>query len=197
MDLAKVTRRTRRRQALLGCLFGACLASSLGRAVLSFDKPGPAGLSHEHSDPSGSYSFRTPSGWTVDSPPARPDMVEAEGDGMVVRFLHRPDDSGFDSLHVACMQDRLTSALEVDPRVSYEYDFAEGMVGATRVLDSAFRTHYDKPVKGYREWRQRTITLVGAGRSLCIIAYCPTEVWKKSGKARALLESVVMSVSTR
>jgi hypothetical protein len=163
----------------------------------SFEEPGPAGLSRQHSDSSGSFSFRTPAAWKVGPAPLQPDLVEAEGDGLVVRFLHRGDESGFDSLHVACMQDRLAAPMEADPKVDYEYDFREGMIGKGRVLDSAFTTRYDKPVHGFRVWRQRNITFVGGGQSLCIVAYCPVPLWKKSEKARSLLENVVMSVSTR
>ena len=163
-------------------------------AVFALEKPAPA-LSSEHRDASGSFSFRTPAAWTVED--VRADRTEASGDGLVVRFFHHREATGFDSLHVSCMQDRLAGAMESDVKVDYEYDFQEGVLGAGRVLDSAFRTRYDKPVKGYRDWRQRNVTLVGSGRSLCIIAYCPVPLWKKSRELRALLDGVVMSVSAR
>jgi hypothetical protein len=116
---------------------------------------------------------------------------------MVVRFLYRPADSGFDALHVTCMQDRLADAMDTDPRVDYEYDFHQAELHDRRVLDSAFRTRYDKPVRGHRDWRQRNLTLVTKGQSLCVIAFCPVRVWKASDKARTLLDLVIMSVSAR
>jgi hypothetical protein len=152
-------------------------------------------LTREHVDPSGSFSFRTPEGWTVSSP--QPDVLEAEGDSLLVRFLPLNEDHGFDVLHVACMQHRLAGPMAADPRVQYEYDFRQAEVGDKRLLDSAFRTRYDEPVKGHRDWRQRNVTFVAPGRSLCVIAYSPVELWKGSAQARALLDGIVKSVSTR
>jgi hypothetical protein len=54
--------------------------------------------------------------------------------------------------------------------------------------------HYDEPVEGYSDWRQRNLTVVGEGESVCVIAYAPTTVWKKSKPARNLLTSVVESI---
>jgi hypothetical protein len=153
------------------------------------------GASSEHIDPSGAFAFRTPSHWTVSS--ALPDVTEVEGDGMVVRLLSRAGDNGFDSLHVSCMQNRLGDAMAADPRIEYEYDFLQAEVGDRRLLDSAFRTRYDEPVRGHKEWRQRNVTFVSPKGSLCIIAFCPAKVWKGSEKARVMLDGVVRSVSTR
>jgi hypothetical protein len=151
----------------------------------------------EHKAPSGAFVFQAPESWKVDRSSTRADVFEAAGDGMIVRFVHRSEESGFDSVHVACMDDRLADAIDVDPRVHYEYDFEEGQIGDRRVLDSAFKTLYDKPVHGHREWRQRNVTYVGGGQSLCIIAFCPMPVWKKSSEARKTLDAVVSSVTVR
>jgi hypothetical protein len=70
-------------------------------------------------------------------------------------------------------------------------------MGDRRVLDSAFRTRYDEPVRGHKDWRQRNLTLVTPTGSLCMIAFAPMRVWKGSDKARARLEGVLMSVSAR
>lgn len=150
--------------------------------------------SSEHKDSSGSFVFRTPAHWTVSN---APDVTEAEGDGMVVRLLFRSGDNGFDSLHVSCMQNRLGEVMAADPQVDYEYDFLQAEVGDRRLLDSAFKTRYDEPVRGHKQWRQRNVTFVSPKGSLCIIAFCPTKVWKGSVKARAVLDGVVSSVSAR
>ena len=156
---------------------------------------GAGAPSSEHVNASQSFAFRTPSHWTVSNP--LPDLTEAEGDGMVVRLLFRPGDNGFDSLHVSCMQNRLGDAMASDPKVDYEYDFLQAEAGDRRLLDSAFKTRYDEAVRGHKEWRQRNVTFVSPKGSLCIIAFCPTKVWKGSEKARAVLDAVVQSVSAR
>jgi hypothetical protein len=127
-----------------------------------------------------------------------PEVVQAQGDSVVVRFLHRGQEVGFDGLHVDCMQERLgASPLDAEPQVEYEYDFVGGRIGGRRALDSAFRVLYDLPILGFREWRQRNITLVGEGESLCVIAYCPMKLWKKSPATRALLDGVLASITLR
>jgi hypothetical protein len=78
--------------------------------------------------------------------------------------------------------------------VDYEYDFIGGEIAGRRALDSAFVVHYDEPVEGQRDWHQRNLTVVGAGESLCVIAYAPLPVWKKSKAARNLLTSVVEGI---
>jgi hypothetical protein len=52
-------------------------------------------------------------------------------------------------------------------------------------------------LRGHQEWRQRTVTIVGGGVSLCIMTYAPARVWKKSKDARAALDAVVTSVVLR
>ncbi len=158
-------------------------------------KLAPPDLPSEHVDPSKAFSFRTPAEWKIESSGVSPEVVQAQGDGLVVRFLHRGQEAGFDSLHVDCMLQRLSSnPLEAEPQVEYEYDFVSGVVGARRALDSAFHVRYDRPILGFTEWRQRNITLVGGGESLCVIAYCPMKLWKKSPQTRALLDGVLASI---
>ncbi len=161
-------------------------------------KLAPPDLPREHVCPSKAFSFRTPADWTVESSGTSPEVVQAQGDSVVVRFLHRGQEVGFDGLHVDCMQERLGgSPLQAEPQVEYEYDFVGGRIGARRALDSAFRVRYDLPILGFREWRQRNITLVGEGESLCVIAYCPMKLWKKSPETRALLDGVLASITLR
>ena len=47
---------------------------------------------------------------------------------------------------------------------------------------------------GVRDWRQRNLTVVGGGESLCVIGYAPAADWKKSKETRRLLEAVLASV---
>jgi hypothetical protein len=157
-------------------------------------KLAPTELSAEHRNASGAFSFRTPESWTVTSLGGSPETVDAQGDGVLVRFLHRGQEAGYDGLHADCMLERLAPAMDTEPRVQYEYDFVSWEAGEHRALDSAFAVHYDAPVLGHREWRQRNLTVVGGGQSLCVIVHCPLEVWKKSPQARALLDGVVRSV---
>jgi hypothetical protein len=152
-------------------------------------------LPAEHVHSSGAFSFRTPPGWKVETHGVGPEIVDAAGDGLIVRFLFRPDEPGYDSLHATCMLERLPGTS--DPRVKYDYDYLEGKVGEMRSLDSAFDIRYDQPVMGYRDWRQRNLTLVGEGRSLCAITYCPLPLWKKSPETRALLKGILASLTLR
>ena len=99
-------------------------------------------------------------------------------------FHFREGEAGLDALHAACMDERLLGPMQVDPRVEYEYDFVGGSLDGRRLLDSAFRVRYDQPVQGHREWRQRNVTLVGAGESLCVIAHAPRALWK-AGRGHA------------
>jgi hypothetical protein len=84
--------------------------------------------------------------------------------------------------------------MDTFPQVKYEYDFQGGMRGDLNVLDSAFVVSYDMPVLGEREWRQRNVTMVGKGHSLCAISYAPAKLWKKSKAARELLDGILASV---
>jgi hypothetical protein len=156
--------------------------------------PVVAALATEHWNASKTLSFRTPAEWTVVSTAGVPEVTEARGGGLIVRVLRREGELGLDSQHVDCMLVRLAPAMEAFPQVDYEYDFVGGEVGERRALDSAFVAHYDKPIDGYRDWRQRNLTVVGEGESVCVIAYAPLPVWKKSKPARNLLTSIVESI---
>jgi hypothetical protein len=154
---------------------------------------GPA-LPVEHQHPSGAFSFRTPEGWVAGPVEGQPDLFEARGPETFVRFRYEERESGFDSLHVTCMELRLAGPMETEPHVKYEHDFLSGMIGNRRVLDSAFVVGYDKPQRGSSVWRQRNVTVVGEGESLCAISYAPAARWKKSKPLREELDAVLMSV---
>ena len=158
------------------------------------DVPVPPPLISEHSNASKTLTFRTPEGWVVEAGTGQPEVTEARGDGLIVRVLRREGELGLDSLHVECMLLRLAAPLDTFPQVDYEYDFVGGTLGERRALDSAFVVHYDEPVEGHRDWRQRNLTVVGQGESLCVVAYAPLTVWKKSKPARNLLTAVVESI---
>ena len=161
-------------------------------------KPEPAPpLPREHLHSSGAFTFRTPEDWRVEPSPTNPDAIEAGGGGLLVRFLFYKEDRGYDSLHVVCMLERLAGEMDQEPRVNYEYDFVSGVAGDRRGLDSAFVVTYLKPIAGYTEWRQRNVTIVGPGQSLCAISYAPLPLWKKSPAVRALLDAVLGSVVFR
>jgi hypothetical protein len=157
----------------------------------------PPPLPNEVAHPSGAFSFRTPAGWTTGSSPTNPKAFQAEGDGVLVRFIFEPSEVGFDALHALCMMERLAGGLESEPRVEYEYDFVSGIANDKRVLDSAFVVTYDAKILGYQQWRQRNVTLVGGGQSLCAITYAPAPLWKKSKPIRALLDGIVRSITFR
>ena len=159
-------------------------------------EPAPL-LNVEHQHPSGAFLFRTPEGWKVQSSPANPNTVEAWGGDLGLRFVYRADEAGYDSLHVDCMLERLAGPMDTEPQIKYEYEFVGGIVANRRALDSAFVVRYDQPRHGHREWRQRTITVVGQGESLCVMSYVPRETWKSSPPARALVDSVLSSVTFR
>ena len=161
------------------------------------DPDPPPLLSVEHQHPSGAFLFRTPDGWKVQAIPANPDAIEAWGGDLGLRFVYRAGESGYDSLHVDCMQERLAGPMDTEPRIKYEYEFVGGVVGSRRALDSAFVVRYDQPRHGHREWRQRTITVVGQGESLCVMTYVPRETWKSSAPTRALVDSLLASVTFR
>jgi hypothetical protein len=172
----------------------ASLASLAPAAVEGKQLPPPP-LPAQHRHLSGGFAFRTPEGWKVDSPAESPEVLNAAGDGVVVRFVYRAGENGYDSLHGACMLERLAGAMDMDPVVRYEYDFVGGVIGDRRALDSAFVVTYDKPILGQRQWRQRNVTIVGNGSSLCAITYAPLPLWKKSAPTRALLDAVLGSVT--
>lgn len=158
------------------------------------DNPLPV-LGSEHAHPSGDLTFKCPEGWSVETPDSDRTLVQASGDGMVIRLFLQPTETGLDSLHVDCMARRLAGGpLDFDPRVQYEYDFNEGQVLGRRALDSAFVVRYDQPIAGQRVWRQRNVTVVGGGKSLCAIVYAPLATWKKSAETRRLADAVLGSV---
>lgn len=173
------------------------IALALVGVLASASEPPPPSLALDHAHRSGRWTFRTPEGWTVATPPGRPEVTEAKGDGLVVRFVHYEGEQGFDSLHVTCMLERLAPENAAAPQVKYEYDFLGGPVGDRRALDSAFVVRYDAAIGGHREWRQRNLTVVGGGMSLCAITYAPASAWKKSPPTRALLDAVLGSVRFR
>jgi hypothetical protein len=157
------------------------------------DAPAPE-LPSEHANASKTLTFRTPAGWVVEAGSGMPELTEARGDGLILRILRREGELGLDSLHVECMLVRLAPPMDTFPQVDYEYDFVGGAVAERKALDSAFVVHYDQPIDGHRDWRQRNLTVIGGGESVCIVAYAPLPVWKKSKSARNLLTAVVESV---
>lgn len=156
---------------------------------------GPPALTVEHQHPSGAFSFRTPEDWTVKA--AAPDTLEAWGGDLGVRFLYREGEYGSDSLHADCILEGLSPSSKAEPHFRYEYEFLGGLIGERRVLDTAHAVRYDEAVHGYRDWRQRTVTVVGGGSSLCVMSYAPRSVWKKTPAARAVLEAVMASLVFR
>ena len=159
--------------------------------------PPPPPLSGEHAHPTGAFTFRTPASWTVAPVPGRPEAVEAWGAGLGVRFVYHDGESGLDSMHASCMLERLAPPMDIEPRVRYEYDYVGGVIGNARALDSAFAVRYDRAILGHRDWRQRSLTVVGGGHSVCLASYVPAEVWKRSPEARALADAVLASITLR
>ena len=158
------------------------------------DSPAPIDLPAEHSNASKTLTFRTPAGWAVQPGTGQPELTEARGDGLILRIVRREGELGLDSMHVECMLVRLAGPMDTFPQVDYEYDFVGGAVGERKALDSAFVVHYDEPIDGHRDWRQRNLTVVGGGESVCVVAYAPLPVWKKSKPARDLLAAIVESI---
>jgi hypothetical protein len=152
-------------------------------------------LIEEHVHPSGAFRVMTPEGWSESPVPDRPEAWDVKQGLLTIRFLYFDRESGFDSLHADCMLVRFAAAMEIDPHTAYEYDFLSGAMGEHRFLDSAFLVRYDEPVGGHREWRQRNLTLVGAGESLCVISYAPWDVYKKDRATRWLVEAIVKTLS--
>jgi hypothetical protein len=187
----------RSRGARAAVTLTALLAVVASIPAVAAKRPSPPPLPTEFHHPSGAFTFRTPEGWKVETSPESPETMNAGGDGVLVRFIYRAGESGYDSLHGACMLERLAPAMDQEPVVQYEYDFVGGVIANRRALDSAFVVRYDKPVLGSREWRQRNVTIVGNGDSLCAITYAPVALWKKSAPTRALLDAVLGSVTFR
>jgi hypothetical protein len=160
-------------------------------------KAAPPALTEELRHPSGAFSFRTPTGWTARMLVDPSDVFEVAGDGLLVRFYFKPQEIGLDALHVSCMDLRLLGPMETAPEVRYDHDFVGGALGHRRLLDSAFDVRYDREVMGASEWRQRNLTLVGDGESLCAISYAPRARWRKSAETRALLDGILASLKFR
>jgi hypothetical protein len=185
-----------RRLALPAVLAAFAAAGVAVPSIAAERAPTPPALETEHKSPSGAFVFRTPAGWTVETS-VGPETVNAFGSGVRVRFVHRPGEHGYDSLHGACMLERLAPPSETSPVIKYEYDFIGGEIGNDRrALDSAFTIRYDGAVHGHKEWRQRNVTVVGGGHSLCAISYAPASLGKKK-ETRALLDAVLASVILR
>lgn len=165
-------------------------------ALLLAAPPAPVELPLEHLHPSQAFSFRTPEGWSTGPVEGQPQLFEAKGDGLIVRFLFLEGEQGFDSLHVECMELRLAGAMDTQPHVRYEHDFLSGVIGDRRVLDSAFAVGYDEEQHGARDWRQRNLTVVGAGQSLCIVGHAPAR-GKRAKEQRRLRDAVMTSVTFR
>ena len=55
------------------------------------------------------------------------------------------------------------------PRSSTSTTSWAAPIGDRRALDSAFVVTYDKPIRASAQWRQRNLTVVGDGQSLCAI----------------------------
>lgn len=153
----------------------------------------PPALTLEHKHPSGAFTFRTPEGWTVKT--AAPGVVEAWSGDLGIRFVYREGENGYDSLHATCILEGLSPASTAEPRLRYEYEYVGGLLGERRVLDSAHAVRYDAAVHGHRDWRQRTVTVVGGGGSLCAMSYAPAATWKKVPEARAVLDAVMGSLT--
>jgi hypothetical protein len=186
-----------RRELLIAALVAVALCPE---AVLAGSKPAaapPPVLSVEHLHPSGAFLFRTPDDWKVQPSQANPQAIEAWGGDLGLRFVYRAGEAGYDSLHADCMLERLAGPMDTEAHIKYEYEFVGGVVGNRRALDSAFVVRYDAPRHGHREWRQRTVTVVGQGESLCVISYVPRALWKSSYPARAVVDSVLGSVTFR
>jgi len=179
--------------AALAFLIAGLAADATAAKKKKVEPPPPLPAEHRH--PSGGFSFHTPESWKVASPPDNPEMLNASGDNVVVRFIYREGENGYDSLHGACMLERLAPAMEMQPVVQYEYDYVGGAIGSKRALDSAFVVTYDAPILGAAQWRQRNVTIVGDGVSLCAITFAPAPLWKKSAPTRALVDAVLGSVT--
>jgi hypothetical protein len=130
----------------------------------------------------------------VETRAGQPEVTEARGGPLILRIVRREGELGLDSWHVQCMLERLAGPMQARPQVDYEYDFRQGWIGDRRAMDSAFVVHYDEAIEGHKDWRQRNLTLIGGGESLCVVAMAPRRVWKKSKEDRTLLEAVMQSV---
>ena len=115
-------------------------------------------------------------------------MIEAGAGDLSVRFIWQKSEFGTDVAHTDCMTEQPVAGLPGVPRVSFEYDFMGGVVGDRRLLDSASHLDYEAPVKGHRSWRQRAVTIVGGGETLCAVSFAPRSAKKE---ARRLLDAIL------
>ena len=152
-------------------------------------------LAQEHWNSSRTLRFKTPEGWLVQNTSGQVELTEARGDGMRLRLVRWPMDMGLDSTHAECMLQRLAGPMETSLDVRYEYDFVGGEIGERRALDSAFVVEYDAVIDGDKKWRQRNLTVVGAGESVCIITYVRNGLFKKYTAVRKFLTSLVEGVT--
>jgi hypothetical protein len=152
-------------------------------------------LAQEHWNSSRTLRFKTPEGWLVQNTSGQVELTEARGDGMRLRLVRWSMDMGLDSTHSECMLQRLAGPMETSLDVRYEYDFVGGEIGERRALDSAFVVEYDAVIDGDTKWRQRNLTIVGAGESVCIITYVRNGIFKKSTAARKFLTSLAEGVT--
>ena len=173
-------------------LLGLALAS----VSLDAGEKNKIALNAKHTNAAETFTIQTPSDWVFETRAGLPEFSEARsGSGvLIVRVLRRTGELGLDGYHVQCMLERLTGPMDSHPNVDYEYDFHQGWVGERQALDSVFVVHYDEPIEGHKDWRQRNVTLVGKGESLCVVSMAPRRVWKKSKEDRALLEAVTDSL---
>jgi hypothetical protein len=174
---------------VLVCLSLAAASGRAGEGETRKD-----GLVTEHRNAAGTFTVRTPEDWVFETRAGQPEVTEARGGSLLLRIVRREGELGLDSWHVQCMLERLAGPMQTRPQVDYEYDFRQGWIGDRQVMDSAFVVKYDEPIEGHKDWRQRNLTVIGGGESLCVVAMAPRPVWKKSKKDRALLEAVVKSV---
>ncbi len=178
---------------LRAVIFASLLA--LPAAALAGDKPVVPPLAQDHWNGSQTLRFKTPEGWLVSNTSGQQvEVTDARGDGMRLRLLRWSAEMGLDSTHIDCMLQRLAGPMETSLDVRYEYDFVGGEVDGRRVLDSAFVVEYDAVIDGDKKWRQRNLTIVGKGESVCIVTYVRNSLWKKSTPARKLLTSLAESV---
>ncbi len=175
-----------------------CLA---GLALLAAHAAAPAAeppsLAQEHRLFDGAVFLRAPEGWQVAPVAGRADAFDVAGDKLVFRLSFHATELPPDAFHGQCLLERLAPALELDAEVNYEYDYVGGRVLGRAALDSAYRVRYDAVTRGAREWRQRSLSLVGQGASLCVVQMAPARDWKNSPRLRDLAAAVLSSVGLR
>src|SRR6266850_5498156 len=93
--------RNRSGRVVATLLLAAASLALLAPAAAAGKHAPPPPLPAQHRHLSGGFAFRTPEGWKVDSPAENPEVLNAAGDGVVVRFVYRDGESGYDSLHGA------------------------------------------------------------------------------------------------